>query len=212
MWRKSKTAIFVQVSFIALFLFSCGSLIPANHQNKEFSEWKSGEYKLDSDHASLIFSLNHLGFSSYVGRFNTLDASLDFDPEKPLETRLSASVEITSLDVNNPEFSKTLKGSDWFDAKSFPKAYLESTEIIPTGDKTAEFRGNLTMKGKTHPITMDVTFNGGAVNFLTGKYTLGFMASGEIKRSDFGISNLVPAIGDEVQLQISAEFFRVSGS
>ncbi|WP_269421407.1 YceI family protein [Kiloniella laminariae] len=191
-------------------LAGCGSLIPSGHQVKEVSAWRQGTYRLDPDHASLVFSLDHLGFSEYVGRFNVLDASLDFDPEKPLTTRLSAEVDIAGLDVNNPVFAEELKGPSWFDAATYPAAYLESTEIILTGDNSARLHADLTLKGITRPVTFDVTFNGGANNLLSGKYTLGFSAEGTIRRSDFGISYLVPAIGDEVKLQISAEFLRAS--
>lgn len=193
---------------IAFLLISCGSLIPSNHQQKQISEWREGAYQLDPDHASLIFSLNHLGFSDYYGRFNTIEASLDFDPQNPKTTKLFAKVEISSLDVNNDDFETELRSTSWFDSKNHPFAYLESTEIIPVSDTESEMRANLTLKGITTPISMIIKFNGGAVNFLTGKYTLGFFATGTIRRSDYNISNLVPAIGDEVTLQISAEFLR----
>lgn len=193
---------------LSFLLVACGSLIPSGHQQVEVSQWKGGAYKLDPDHASFIFSINHLGFSNYIGRFNKLDASLDFDPDKPEDAHLSATVQIDSLDVNNPTFSEELKGSSWFNAKEFPIAYLESTQITLIDENQATLEGNLTLKGITKPVMFDVSFNGGADNFLTGKYTLGFTVKGMIKRSDFDISYLVPAIGDEVELQISAEFLR----
>ncbi|WP_026261476.1 YceI family protein [Kiloniella laminariae] len=207
MFARKNTSAFLLLMF---FLAGCGRLIPSGHQENEITAWRQGAYRLDPDHASLVFSLDHLGFSNYVGRFNLLDASLDFDPEKPLETRLFAEVAVTSLDVNNPSFAEELKGPSWFDAATFPTAYLESTGITLTGEQTAELQAKLTLKGTTHPVTFNVRFNGGANNLLSGKYTLGFSAEGTIKRSDFGISYLVPAIGDEVKLQISAEFLRVS--
>ncbi|WP_085902191.1 YceI family protein [Kiloniella majae] len=198
----------ILITSITFFLISCGSLIPSNHQQTQVSEWREGAYQLDPDHASLIFSLNHLGFSDYYGRFNTIEASLDFDPQTPETTKLFAKVDVTSLDVNNEDFEAELSGRSWFDSKNHPFAYLESTKIIPVSDTEVEMKGNLTLKGITAPISMTIKFNGGAVNFLTGKYTLGFFATGTIKRSDYNISDLVPAIGDEVTLQISAEFLR----
>ncbi|MFD2206442.1 YceI family protein [Kiloniella antarctica] len=201
---------FVVPLVLSLLLVACGSLIPSGQQNAEISQWKGGAYTLDPDHASLIFSINHLGFSSYIGRFNRLDSSLDFDPENPEKARLSARVMIDSLDVNNSAFAEDLKGPSWFNAKEFPSAYFESTEIKLTGDKQASMIGNLTLKGVTKPVTFDVSFNGGADNFLTGKYTLGFEARGIIKRSEFGVTFLVPAISDEVELKISTEFLKVS--
>ena len=75
---------------------------------------------------------------------------------------------------------------------------FRSTAIEVTGEKTGRITGDLTLHGVTRPVTLDVTFNGGANSLITGRYTLGFAATGAIKRSEFGISNLVPAVGDEV--------------
>ena len=70
--------------------------------------------------------------------------------------------------------------------------------------------GDLTLRGVTAPVTLDVTFNGGGSNILTGAYTLGFEAEGTLLRSTFGLGSFAPAIGDEVTLEIHAEFAQVS--
>ncbi|MGY9013571.1 MAG: YceI family protein, partial [Rhodobacterales bacterium] len=73
---------------------------------------------------------------------------------------------------------------------------------------TAELTGKLTMAGNTHLVTLDVTFNGGGKNPITQVDTLGFSATGQFKRSDFGLGAWIPAVGDDVTLDIEAEFVR----
>ena len=79
-------------------------------------EVEGGEFALDPAHASVIFKIDHLGFSRYVGRFEVLDASLDFDAENPISSRLEAVVDMSSLDIANDEFAAELTGPSWFDA------------------------------------------------------------------------------------------------
>src|SRR5690349_2855319 len=88
----------------------------------DVAEMQSGQYTLDKDHASLVFKVNHLGFSTYVGRFNALEASLDFDPENIPSAKLQVIVDMKSIDVNNPKFAEELRGSDWLDTEKYPQA------------------------------------------------------------------------------------------
>ena len=90
-------------------LLSCERLITPDFET-EMAELRSGAYTLDQDHASLIFKVNHLGFSTYIGRFNEFDATLDFDPENVENSSLEVIVDMTSLDVDNPEFAEELRG------------------------------------------------------------------------------------------------------
>jgi len=86
----------------------------------------AGDYQLDLKHASLLFKIDHLGFSTYVGRFEKFDASLTGDPEHPEAATLNAIVDITSLNVANPEFAEELMGPDWFDAARYPQATFKT--------------------------------------------------------------------------------------
>lgn len=192
---------------LSLFLTGCASLITPN-LSAEPEALRAGQYRLDKDHATLLFKINHMGLSTYVGRFNSFDASLDFDADNPQAARVSAVIDVNSLDVNNPPFAETLIGPGWFDASGFPQAKFESTTITLTGDTTGQMTGTLTLKGVTHPITFDVGFVGGAENMLSGKYTVGFSATGTFKRSDFGVSKFLGVVGDDVTLEIHAEFQR----
>lgn len=190
-----------------VFLVACDRLVTPNFET-EVQELRGGAYTLDKDHAALIFKINHLGFSSFVGRFTDFDASLDFDPENIENSSLEVIVDTSSINVNLPEFEEELRGSSWFDVENHPQAVFRTTRFIEAVDEdTFLFEGDLTLLGQTAPLTLEVNFHGGGRNFLTRRYTLGFSANTTFQRSDHGLDNMVPfGIGDDVELEIHVEF------
>jgi polyisoprenoid-binding protein YceI len=197
---------------LTLTLAGCGYLLPSHNQTFAPEQLPAGAYRLDPEHASLLFKLDHFGFSELVGRFDRFEASLDFDPKRPEAARLVVLIDSASIDLNLPKFEHDLRGPDWFDVARFPQARFESRQIQITGEKTGKVTGDLTLHGVTAPVTLDVTFNGGADSLLTGRYTLGFAASGTLTRSTFGLGAYAPAVGDQVTLEIHAEFQRTGAS
>lgn len=193
-----------------LALPACNTLAAAvsPEANTERAALRTGAYSLDNAHTAVTFKIGHLGFSNYVGRFEQIDASLDFDAENPATATLEATIEIASLDVANDDFAETLIGSAWFDAGAHPQAVFRSTEITITGETTGTIKGDFTLKGVTQPITLDVTFNGGDNDPLRGGYATGFSATGSFNRSDFGITKFLGPVSDEVSIDIEAEFVR----
>jgi polyisoprenoid-binding protein YceI len=190
------------------WLSACGYLLPRAEMPPP-SELPAGSYRLDPEHATVLFKIDHLGFSQLVGRFDRFDATLNFDPGNPAASRLSARVDPASIDLDLPAFEEELRGADWFDVARFPEVRFESGEIEVTGDDTGRITGDLTLHGVTQPVTLDVTFNGSGDSLLTGRYTLGFAAAGTLSRSAFGLGAYAPAVGDQVILEIHAEFLRV---
>ena len=191
-----------------LALAGCGYLVPRAGTVVPV-ELPPGSYRLDPEHASLLFKLDHLGFSQLVGRFDRFDATLDFDPADPTAAHLTVLVETASIDFDLPAFEEQLRGPEWFDAARFPQARFESRAIELTGADTGRVEGELTLHGATAPVTLEVTFNGAGDSLLTGRYTLGFAASATLLRSDFGLGAYAPAVGDAVTLEIHAELQRV---
>ncbi|OYV25501.1 MAG: polyisoprenoid-binding protein, partial [Acidocella sp. 20-63-7] len=96
----------------------------------------------------------------------------------------------------------------WLDTAKYPTIEFKSTKVVRTGHDTAKVTGELTFHGVTLPETLNVTFNASGVNFLSKQYTVGFNATGMIKRSDFNVKTYVPVIGDDVSLIISAAFVK----
>ena len=178
----------------------------------------AGSYRLDSEHASLIFRVNHLGFSNYTARFKRFDAKLEFDPGNLAASRITATVDPDSLETDYPnpakvDFNAELKGADWLNVAAFPELKFESRSIEVTGKNTMRINGVLTLHGVTRPLVLEATFNGGyAGHPLDPQARIGFSAHGTIERSQFGIAYGIPApgttmgVGDEVDVAIEAEF------
>ena len=190
-----------------LLVSGCVSWLAPNVKS-ELVELQAGEYQLDPKHAALLFKIQHLGLSTYVGRFNTFDAQLNFDPKNMAAASLKAVVDINSIDINNDVLSETLQNDTWFSSTQYPQAFFVSHTVIPISDTVFNFTGDLTLRGITKPVTFEATFHGGADNWLTGNYTLGFSAVGKIKRSDFGMDSYIPIVGDEIDLEIYSEFVK----
>ncbi len=191
---------------LSTVLVSCDRLLTPDF-NTDVQELRGGAYVLDKDHASLVFEIDHLGFSTFIGSFDEFEASLDFDPENVANSSLEVIVNVNSLDVNLPEFEEELLGSNWFDAENFPQAIYRTTSLLSQDGNTYTFAGDMTLHGVTAPMNLDVTFNGGGRNFLTRSYTLGFAASATFLRSDFGVDRFTNfGVGDEITLDINVEF------
>lgn len=192
-------------SIVAMSLVGCASIIRLNY-SQTLQELRPGSYSLDPEHAYLIFRIEHLGLSTVVGRFNSVDASLDFNPEDLSKFTLEGIIDATSIDMNNASLERRLRGSGWLDTEQFPQATFKSTTVEPGSDGAFVLNGDFTLRGVTQAVSLDAQFKGGADNLLTGKYTLGFAATGSILRSDFGIDSLAALVADEIFIEIHAEF------
>ncbi len=185
----------------------------------------AGTYALDLTHASLTWRVNHFGLSKYTGRFTEFDATLQFNPEDPAATTLTATINPASVETDyRGDYKGThptspfaswnedlAKNAQWFNAGAFGTITFMSTGINPTGPATGQVTGDLTFLGVTKPVTLDVTYNGVA-NFPWAPDVdkIGFSAAGKINRTDFGMATYAPNIGEEVEIIIEAEFAEVT--
>lgn len=199
------------LSALTLALAGCASLaapLLKPDVSIEPVQIRAGEYALDPAHASILFKIDHLGYSTYIGRFETFDASLDFDAEDPASARVEAVIDMTSLDIANDEFAETLMGSDWFDVETYPEASFKTYGLKVTGENTADISGDLTLHGKSSAIIIKAVFNGGGQDRLRGAYVFGFSGTAVIDRTVFGVDRFSGLIADEVRIEIEAEFLR----
>jgi len=171
---------------------------------------QAGTYKLDPAHGKITWSVTHFGFSTYIGQFSHVEATLKADPKAPAAASVQVTVDANSLGTLNPALDTHLKSKEFLDVAAFPQATFKSTKVTVTGPKTADIAGELTLHGVTKPVVVHATFNQAGVNPLDKKYEIGFAGSAEITRSEFGIKAYVPAISDKVTLTIEAEFKAVS--
>ena len=203
----------LSLAILTSILFNCSRILTPD-QTTEVTEVRAGQYVLDPNHASLIWKLNHLGFSTFIGTFNDFEASLDFDPEDIESASLEVVIDTSSLDVDIPEFEEELRGDNWFDVEVHPQAVYRTTSFLEAVDEdTFIFAGDLTLLGNTSPVNLEVNFHGGGRNFLTRSYTVGFSGSARFNRSDFGLDRFTSfGVGDEIDLEIHVEFMDTGSS
>ena len=171
---------------------------------------RGGTIAADPGHTKVTWSINHFGFSTYVGQFSQVSATLKLDPKALGATRLEATVQTASVGTFNAGLDNHLKTPDFLDVAKFPTATFKATSVKATGERTADINGDLTLHGVTKPVVIQATFNRGGANPADKTYRLGFSGKTTIKRTEFGIKTYAPALGDEVTLQIDAEF-KVTG-
>ncbi len=212
MSRLSSTA-FKSALAAAAILAGFALEAPAIAQTAAPGTLPAGIYVNDDTHTSVTFKVSHMGLSHYTARFAKAEAELNFDPADPTKSTVKASVDPLSIRTDYPrpeqeDFDKKLStNADWFNAGKFPTITFTSTSVEKTGEKTGKMHGDLTLLGVSKPVTFDVTFNGAYTEHPMAKIpAIGFSATTTIKRSDFGFSTYVPMIGDEVEVQIEAEF------
>jgi polyisoprenoid-binding protein YceI len=165
-----------------------------------------GHYALDPRHASVTAKVRHMGLSNYTMRFRHIEASYDFDPANPLTSKMMVVIDAHSIDTGDDGISRQF-ANEFLDADAHPKITFDSTAIQLTEANRGTVTGDLDFRGVTKPITLDVTYNGTESNLIGGR-RMGFSATTVIKRSDFGSKAWRGAVGDDVQLNIEAEFVR----
>jgi polyisoprenoid-binding protein YceI len=176
--------------------------------NEEVFRAKAGDYALDPSHATVIFAVDHLGFSTFYGRFDRLDGTLSFNPADPGASRVAVRVDTGSVNTNSPALDTQLRASSMFDSEQYPVATFISETIEKTGENKGIVSGRLTIRGVTRPVSLAATFGGSGTNPSSGQQTVGFNAEAVIRRSDFGLKAWLPLVGDEVRLIINAEFVK----
>jgi polyisoprenoid-binding protein YceI len=149
-------------------------------------------YKVDPAHSFVTFGISHLGYSTLQGRFNELSGDFVYDAERPADNAISMQVNTASIDTNHAERDKHLRSDDFLAVDEYPTATFKTTRFVPQGDN-GELSGELTLRGVTRPVTVDVRFTGAGKD-PWGGYRRGYAGTTTIKRSDFGIDeNLGPA-------------------
>ncbi|MAI62046.1 MAG: polyisoprenoid-binding protein [Micavibrio sp. TMED27] len=161
-------------------------------------------YTLDPMHTAVTWHLNHFGFSNPSGKFMNADGVVVLDQENPAASKVNITIPVAAIDSGVPKLDEHLKSKDFFDVEAFPTASFVSTKVEVTGENTAIVHGNLTLHGVTKPVDLDVKLNKLGENMMN-KETAGFSATAMIKRSDFGIVMYLPALSDDVRLDIEVE-------
>ena len=161
-------------------------------------------YAVDPVHTAALFKVKHVGVSYTYGRFNDVSGTVVFDAANPAASKVDITIQAGSVDTFNQKRDAHLANPDFFDAKQFPALKFVSTSFKKIDDSTFDVTGDFTLHGTTKPITIKVAKIGEGKD-PWGGYRIGFETTFTIKRSDYGMSKMMEAVGDEVAITFATE-------
>ncbi len=164
-------------------------------------------YEVDASHTGLGFTIDHLGFSNFQGRFNEISGSGTWDNDDPSANSITLNIKASSVDTANEKRDKHLRSPDFFDSNQFPMITFESSSFKSLGGADYEVTGSLSMHGVTKEITIPLTKVGEGDN-PWGQHVIGFDTRFSINRMDYGINYMPDGLGKEVKLHLSLEAVR----
>jgi len=176
----------------------------------------TGAFTIDTAHSGIHFQVRHLGLSNVRGLFKEFRASLIVGDSLE-DVAVQAEVDLSSIDTNQADRDAHLLSTDFFNADANPTMTFRSTSVAQTGPQEYQMSGDLTINGVTGVIAFDVEFNGTEVHPADQSTRAGFSATGEVRRSDFGIDFNMPlgmnklALGEKVKVELDAQFVIAAG-
>lgn len=161
-------------------------------------------YAVDPVHTAALFKVKHVGVSYTYGRFNDISGTIVFDAADPAASKVDITIQAASVDTDNQKRDAHLANPDFFDAKQFPVLKFVSTAFKKVDDSTFDVTGDFTLHGVTKPIAIKVVKIGEGKD-PWGGYRIGFESTFTIKRSDYGMTKMMDAVGDEVTVTFATE-------
>jgi polyisoprenoid-binding protein YceI len=173
-------------------------------------------YQIDAAHSNVQFSVRHLMVSNVRGTFSGVTGTVSYDPDKPSETTIDATVDVNTVNTNDEKRDGHLKSPDFFDVATYPTMTFESKLVEGAGPGQHKVVGDLTLHGVTREVTLSVEDISGEAKDPWGNIKLGATVKGKVKRSDFGLSWNAPLetggvlVGDDVKIEFDLEFLKAS--
>ena len=162
-------------------------------------------YKLDPTHTNVLASWNHFGYSNPFANFGDVDGTLVYDAADVSKSSVEVTLPLSGLNGFSDKFNAHLRSADFFNAGKFPTASFKSTKVEAAGNGKLKITGDLTIKGITKPVVLDVTLNKAGEHPMKKVPAIGFDATATVKRSDFGVGAYAPNVSDEVKIRITTE-------
>jgi polyisoprenoid-binding protein YceI len=173
------------------------------------------KWTLDPVHSNVGFWVRHLMISKVHGRFAQFSGSLEFDPANPGASRVEATIDTASIDTKDAGRDGHLKSPDFFDVEKYPNITFKSTAVEAAGEGNFKVKGDLTLHGVTHPVTLDVEYAGTQAH-PQGGTRVGFSAHTAINRKDYGVTfNMAleaggVALSDKVEIDLDIQGVKVA--
>ncbi|MDO7505581.1 YceI family protein [Acinetobacter baumannii] len=163
------------------------------------------DYKIDPTHTATVFSWNHFGFSTPSANFSDIQGVIKVDNAKPANSSVNVTIPLSSVNTNVPALDKEFQEEAWFNAAKYPKITFKSTKVETKDKKHFKITGDLTVKGITKPVVLDAVLNKQGEHPMAKVPAIGFNATTSFNRSDFGLGNYVPNVGDKITVNITTE-------
>lgn len=170
------------------------------------------KYVLDASHSQIVFSYNHLGYSTTYGMFSGFDGEIQFDQEDPAASSVAVSFPVASMLTGWEARLGHFLSADFFDATEDELVTFVSTSIEVTGENTALITGDLTLNDVTKSVVLDAKLNQAGDHPMAGQPWAGFDATTTLVRSDFNLGQFAPFVSDEVPVMISVEAMKADAS
>ncbi|WP_151813692.1 YceI family protein [Acinetobacter ursingii] len=163
------------------------------------------DYKIDPTHTATVFSWNHFGFSTPSANFSDIQGVIKVDNAKPANSSVEVTIPVSSVNTNVTALDKEFQEEGWFNAAKYPNITFKSTKVETKDKKHFKITGNLTVKGITKPVVLDAVLNKQGEHPMAKVPAIGFNATTSFNRSEFGIGNYVPNVGDKITVNITTE-------
>ncbi|MFT3838109.1 MAG: YceI family protein [Myxococcaceae bacterium] len=173
----------------------------------------ASNWTAETGHAKAYFSAKHMMLSTVTGEAGTVAATLNLDDKDVTKSKVDATVDLNDLKSGVEKRDQHLKSPDFFDVAKFPKMTFKSTKVEKAGEKL-KVTGDLTIKDKTKPVTLDVEVLPEVMNPFSKQATRGFVATGKINREDWGLTWNMPLanggvlVSKDIDLRIETEFVK----
>lgn len=163
------------------------------------------DYRIDTVHSQILFSVDHDGYSKPVGRLAITRGWLRFDPDDWGASKVVADIDPASVDLGDKGWDAAVTGHNFLDADKFPFAHFESTSVTQTGKDTGVIDGQLTLHGVTLPVKVDFTVNRVGMTLFGFETIAGFSGHAQLDRTRFGMTAFPKAIGTDVSIRLEIE-------
>lgn len=173
-------------------------------------------WKIDSAHSQIQFSVRHMMISKVRGEFADFGGTIDFDEDNPKATTVHVEIDAASIDTGVEDRDNHLRSEDFLHVEEYPTITFESKRVEVTGDRSARLVGDLTIRGRSREVALDVELQGIAKS-PWGNYSAGFSASGSFNRKQWGLEwNQAletggVLVGDKVNVEIEVELVKEEG-
>lgn len=163
-------------SFKALIIMALLVAVPAS----------AATYDIDTSHSAVAFKIKHMAISKVKGAFDEFEGTFKYEKGNPGAWEVNTVIQVASVDTGNKDRDDHLRNEDFFNVEKYPTMTFKSTGVQMEGDE-GKLMGELTMAGKTLPVTLDLELNG-EITDPWGNERVGFSASGKINRQDWGLT------------------------